>query len=237
MTEQSEDGYSGTDVLETLTDAHNYNTYLCQLISKYTAKSDHVVDFGAGVGLFAKEIAPHVAELTCIEADSYLLGRLAQQGLTAMPSLADMGDRPVDMLYTLNVLEHIEDDLAVLRQIHGQLKPGAVLFVYVPAFQLLYTSFDKKVGHHRRYSRSDLARRVTAAGFEIERLAYVDSLGFFAALAYKLLDKGSGELNLRYVKVYDRFIFPMSKVLDHVFKNLFGKNLLVVARKRVNDGR
>ncbi len=108
--------------------------------------------------------------------------------------------------------------------------PGARLLVYVPAFPVLYTSMDAKVGHVRRYKRDTLARSVTAAGFEIERVEYADSIGFFATLVFRLMDRGTGDINPRMLKLYDRVVFPLSRALDVLTHRWFGKNLVLVAR-------
>ena len=77
-----------------------------------------------------------------------------------------MPDASFNYIYTLNVLEHIEDDAAALRSLHAKLTDGGKLLIYVPAFPVLYTSMDAKVGHVRRYTRDTLMTRVTAAGFQ-----------------------------------------------------------------------
>jgi hypothetical protein len=89
---------------------------------------------------------------------------------------------------------------------------------------------DANVGHVRRYSRDTLVRNVTAAGFEVEAVEYVDSIGFFATLAFKMTDRGSGDVNPRMLRFYDRIIFPVSRALDRIVYRWFGKNLLLVAR-------
>ena len=131
----------------------------------------------------------------------------------------------------LNVLEHIEDDAAALRELHRKLVPGGRLLVYVPAFQVLYTSMDRKVGHLRRYTRATLIAAVTAAGFAVEHSRYADSLGFFATLVFKLFGNARGTLDRHGIRLYDRRVFPLSRALDALVSPLFGKNVLLVAVK------
>ena len=59
---------------------------------------------------------------------------------------------------------------------------------------------DANVGHVRRYSRDSLVRSVSAAGFAVEPVEYVDSIGFFATLAFRLTDRGSGDINPRMLR-------------------------------------
>ena len=63
----------------------------------------------------------------------------------------------------INVLEHIDDDQGVLRSISDRLEPGGHVAIWVPAFTLLYSPFDAKLGHVRRYRRRQLEADVTGA--------------------------------------------------------------------------
>jgi SAM-dependent methyltransferase len=222
--------YTGADNLEVMKEAVNYNRYLLDLIRKHAGAAQKVMDFGAGSGTFAVPTAAAGFDLTAVELDDTLRAQLSTRGLRVAASTAELPDGSIDYAYTLNVLEHISDDVEALRQLRAKLAPGAKLLVYVPAFQVLYTSMDRKVGHIRRYTRGALVRSVTAAGFEIERVEYADSIGFFATLAFRLTDRGSGDINLRLLKIYDRLVFPLSRALDLLTHRWFGKNLALVAR-------
>jgi hypothetical protein len=119
----------------------------------------------------------------------------------------------------------------ILRELHSKLKPGGKLFIYVPAFQLLSSAMDKKVGHCRRYGRAELTDKVNAAGFRIVDSRYADSLGFLASLVYKWQGNDSGDINRGALKVYDRFVFPLSRAIDVFASSFVGKNLTLVAEK------
>ena len=222
--------YTGTENLEVMRDAVNYNRYLLDLIRSHAGDAKRVIDFGAGSGTFAGPISRLGFEVTAVELDDGLRAHLSKQGLRVAASTAELPARSFDYAYTFNVLEHIPDDVEALRGLRAKLAPGARLLVYVPAFQVLYTSMDANVGHVRRYSRDTLVRNVSAAGFTVEAVEYVDSIGFFATLAFKVADRGSGEVNPRMLRIYDRIIFPVSRALDRIVHRWFGKNLLLVAR-------
>ena len=139
-------------------------------------------------------------------------------------------------VFSLNVLEHIEDDAAALGDLFRVLRPGGRLFVYVPAFNSLFTSMDAHVGHHRRYRLRELVHMIRGAGFLVEKSAYTDALGFFATLAYKLFDKPEpAPLNPKLVRFYDRLIFPLSRLFSIPLAKVLGKNVYVVARKPVEQ--
>ena len=71
---------------------------------------------------------------------------------------------------------------------------------------------------------------LSAGGFTIDKMRYVDSLGFAATLAFKATDNGRGDINRSMLRLYDRFAFPVSLVLDNLARRWFGKNLLALAR-------
>lgn len=223
--------YTGVDNLEVMQEAVNYNRYLLDTVLEHAPATGTVMDFGAGSGQFAAPLSKRGLDIVALEPDSHLRQRLAQQGLKAVASLQHVPDNSLQYVYSLNVLEHIEDDVGALRELHSKLVPGARLLIYVPAFPVLYTSMDAKVGHIRRYTRSTLLKAVSAAGFRVQRASYADCLGFVATLAFKYSGNASGDVNRTALKLYDRAIFPLSRVLDLLARRWVGKNLLLLASK------
>jgi SAM-dependent methyltransferase len=224
--------YTGTENLEVMKEAKNYNRYLIDMVARLARPGDRVVDFGAGIGTFALPMARHGHDLVCIEPDRAQSRGLVAQGLEVLSDIAAVADDSVDYLYTLSVMEHIEDDAAIVALFRRKIRANGRLLVYVPAFQILFSSMDRKVGHFRRYRRGRLVALLEANGFTIARAGYVDCIGFAASLVYKMLDRNTGQIDKRTLIIYDRFIFPLSCVLDSLFGRLLGKNLCVIARKR-----
>jgi SAM-dependent methyltransferase len=223
--------YTGTDNLEVMAEAVNYNAFLHAQVAARAQPGDRILDFGAGIGTFARELARHGHAVACLEPDPAQAQRLAADGLPVVRDLAEVPAASLDYVYTLNVLEHIDDDAAALRGIAARLRPGGRLMVYVPAFQVLYSSMDRKVGHVRRYRRAGLAAVVRAAGLDEVVARYVDSLGFLAALAYRVVGNDDGSIDRRALRAYDRYVFPVSRALDRLAGRWFGKNVLLTARK------
>jgi SAM-dependent methyltransferase len=224
-------GYSGTDNLEVMAEARRYNAHLLSLVLSYKAAGDELVDFGAGTGTFAHALHDLGHRVLAVEPDDELRARIAARGVPAIPDLEAVPNDSLSYVYSLNVLEHIDDDLRILKLVHRKLRPGGRVMIYVPAFQMLYSSMDSKVGHFRRYTRRDLRERLTQAGLDIDHLRYVDFMGFFAALLFKAFDRGEGGINRKTLILFDRIVFPLSLVLDTVFCTVLGKNVLAVARR------
>jgi len=223
--------YTGTDNLEVMAAAENYNRFLSEIIQRHAIAGDRIVDFGAGIGTFAKRMSAKGYQVECVEPDAEQVTMIRGAALVAHTTLDAIENDSVDYLYSLNVLEHIEDDREVLEKIYRKLKPGGVLLIYVPAFQILFSSMDRKVGHFRRYTRSGLSSVARAVNLQIVEVAYADSIGFFVTLLYKLIGDDSGAVNSRALVIYDRLVFPLSRAADKLFGNFFGKNVLLVAQK------
>ena len=234
MNQQEAGPYTGTDNLEIMAEAVNYNRFLISLIAARAKPGDRILDIGAGIGTFAKDLVARGFSVSCMEPDATQAALIKAAGLEVETSVDRFANDSFDYAYSLNVLEHIEDDGAALQLWRTKLKPGGRLLVYVPAFQILYSSMDRKVGHFRRYTRSGLAEKAIAGGFEIESLDYVDSLGFFASLVYKMIGSDTGDINREALIAYDRYVFPMSRVGDVVFGKLLGKNVVLTATNPVS---
>lgn len=221
--------YTGAENLEALDGADNYNGFLARLVLEYGADAGDSLDFGAGTGRFASMARDKGVTPVCVEPDTSLGERLVAAGFEVASDITERPERSVDYIYSLNVLEHIEDDRRALANLYACLRPGGTLLLYVPAFPALFSEMDRLVGHFRRYRKADLAAKMEQAGFQLRRAEYADSLGFPATFLYRKLGRDDGYLNPRSVWIYDRLIFPFSRVLDRVVSRWFGKNLIVVA--------
>ena len=134
-----------------------------------------LLDFGAGSGQLGDWVRTrptpirYLFEESSAVLDAALVGRFGEQSRSAPDALI----RSTTMVTMLDVLEHIDDDSAALRQLRARMEPGTQLLITVPAFQWAFTSWDTALGHHRRYSRRRLRAVAEAAGFEVHSAAYL----------------------------------------------------------------
>jgi SAM-dependent methyltransferase len=205
------------------------------LILSATNHNDTLVDFGAGNGTFAIPVTSSGHRVICVETDPILSAELRKQGMTVLNDLEKIEDESIEYIYSLNVLEHIVDDEAIVALWNRKLRPGGKLLVYVPAFQSLFSSMDHKVGHIRRYSKAELCQKLRNASFDITESRYADSIGYAATILYKLFDNKDGSVNPKMLKIYDKWIFPLSQLLDTLTYNIWGKNVYVRAVKPINS--
>jgi SAM-dependent methyltransferase len=148
-----------------------------------TGPNARFMDIGCSSGFFLRLLRERFPGRAIVGADCILgpLERLSR----SVPDIPLMQfdllkcpwpDQSFDGLVLLNVLEHIEDDVAAVRQVSRILKPGGVAVIEVPAGPGLYDVYDRELMHFRRYRMEDLLKKLRAAGFEITGKSH---LGFF----------------------------------------------------------
>ncbi len=224
--------FDAAHLLDVMDAAANYNRRILDEVLSFAGDAREVLDFGAGHGRLLRGLAARGLHGTGVEPDPGLRTRLARSGIEAVASLDALGDRQFPLVVSMNVLEHVPDDVATLHALFAHTAPGGRLLLYLPALRALWTANDDRVGHLRRYGKHELAARCEAAGFAVEDVRFADSLGALAALAYRVIGDSSGEISERSVRFYDRFVFPSSLWLDRALRGRVGKNLWLRARRR-----
>ena len=115
--------------------------------------------------------------------------RLLQSDALVLP----VRNGSVDVVSAFDILEHLEHDLAALREFNRVMRPGGHCIVTVPAFHLLWSEHDEVNQHRRRYRASELRAGFTAAGIEVIRCSYFNALLFApiagVRIARRLLDR------------------------------------------------
>lgn len=229
-----ETNYSGLDELLNLEVMNNYNTHIVDQAMKHVKDPKKVVDFGSGIGTLALIFLNSFSiEPICVENDKINISYLRKRKLKTLPSLSNISDE-VDLIFSSNVLEHIEDDLSILRAFNHKLCQNGKLFLYLPAHMFLWSKLDESVGHFRRYEFKELKEKCKHAGFKIDKFQYSDSLGFFATFLLKIFGykKSTGLGSVSSLNFYDKWLFPISKFLDLLgLRYLIGKNIIIVATK------
>ncbi len=155
---------------------------------RLTVPTPVILDAGCSSGFVLEELRLALPQASLIGAD-YLRGPL--EGLAkrvpTIPILqfdlrrCPLVDACVDGVTCLNVLEHIDDHEAALREIHRILKPGGLAHIEVPAGPSLYDTYDEHLLHHRRYQMAELVALARQVGFTVTRKTH---LGFFIFPAF-----------------------------------------------------
>jgi SAM-dependent methyltransferase len=135
-----------------------------------------VLEVGCGTGNVLRDLQKSATGGTVIGTDLHIEGlRYAQRRVNpALLVRADLGHPPFlvrfDVVGLFDVLEHLDDDVAVLRQLRGLLAPDGALMLTVPAHRSLWSYFDVGAHHRRRYEQAELREKLVAAGYSVEYL-------------------------------------------------------------------
>ena len=151
-----------------------------------------ILDAGCGSGRNMVELA-RFGTVTGVELSqtSVALARARDSGEVIAGSMLEMpfADDSFDVAVTLDVIEHLEDDLAALRELRRTVAPGGSLLVTVPAYQWLWSGHDEINHHHRRYTRRSLQRVAEQAGWKQLRTTYFNSLLLPVAILLRVLER------------------------------------------------
>lgn len=151
-----------------------------------------ILDAGCGSGRNMLELARH-GTVTGVElsppsvavARGRGVGEVIEGSVLQMP----FESGSFDLAVSLDVIEHLEDDLSALRELRRVVAPGGALLITVPAYQWLWSGHDEVNHHHRRYTRRSLQRVAERAGWETVRTTYFNSLLLPVAIALRVLDR------------------------------------------------
>lgn len=159
-----------------------HNLILSYLRRVYGDRTDlTLLDIGCGTGAMSRKLQ-EFGPVVSADFSPHALSFSRRRGLSHLCAADAMRlpfrDRSFDAVVALDLLEHLPDDRAALREFHRVLRPGGRLVASVPAYQSLWSGHDVALMHHRRYVARQLAARCKDAGFTIERLTYVMTLLF-----------------------------------------------------------
>lgn len=228
--------YSGTE-LDAVAEAVNYYDWIMDSFAGHVG--ERAIEAGAGTGtvsdLILKRVRPR--QLTLVEPATNnvptLRKRFAGDPRVSIHHgyLQDLvGSLKVDSVLAVNVLEHVEKDDEFLKAAYDLLNPRGALLLLVPATPAIFGSLDRAFEHYRRYTRSGIQRSVLTAGFEIEKLDYLNLLGvaawFVSGRVLQRTTLGRGQ-----VRFYDRWVIPVLRRIESVIPVPIGQSLLVIARK------
>ncbi|HEX5110425.1 MAG TPA: class I SAM-dependent methyltransferase [Vicinamibacterales bacterium] len=227
------------DELQAFARATNWKRYLAGQIRPFLGRE--VLEVGAGLGETALALcSPAQARWVLLEPDPDLAAsartRLAGAGLSAQwqvraGTTMSLGpDEQFDSIIYVDVLEHIERDAAELAQSMRHVRPGGHLVVLAPAHQWLFTAFDARIGHFRRYTR----RSLTSAGppgATLVRVRYLDAAGMGASLSNRVLLRQAMP-TLKQLWLWDKCLVPVSRILDPLLAYRAGKSILAVWQRR-----
>jgi SAM-dependent methyltransferase len=228
--------YVGSE-LDLFAEVVNWKSYWSKQMAPFI--TGDVLEVGAGIGSNTAFIDQGGAgEWVCLEPDPALGDELSRKLIreagppyeTVNGTLETLDDRRLfDTIIYVDVLEHIEDDRGELIRASAHLRGNGRVIVLSPAHQRLFTVFDSAIGHFRRYDRPTL-KSIAPESFRLERIRYLDCVGLCASASNLLLLRQSMP-SAAQLRFWDRWIVPVSRVLDPIFFYSLGKSILAVWNK------
>lgn len=226
-----------TAVLDELAEAEHYRDWLIALAAPWVG--DDLIEVGSGTG----EYVPgwlglgDTIRVTATEADEARLDGLRSRfGGEPRVSVKELllptdaaGSHTAAVAF--NVIEHIVDDVGALRSMRDLVAPDGKVIVFVPAFEVAMSRFDREIGHVRRYRARTLRASIEAAGLEVDELHYVNSVGLLAwIVGMRLL--GRRPTSGKALDLWDEHIIRRLRRIEERRRPPFGQSLFAVAHRR-----
>ncbi len=228
--------YIGLSTLEVLKNAKNYNKWIADKILAHIETP--AIEIGAGIGNLTSyflDKKPLYATDVDIELVSRLKKRFKHKNI--LIDCLDITKKiPVKYrsffatVFSINVLEHIEDDNKALENMNLLLKKGGRIVLLVPAKKYAFTKLDKELGHYRRYEKSEIINKLNKAGFVVENATFLNIVGLLSWFMRSKLEGGNVKLKSYQVRIFD-FAVPFLRVAESFIKIPVGISLVVVATK------
>ena len=224
--------YNGWE-LDAFDKAYNFRNYQFEKILKYI--KGNVAEIGPGTGqninyYYSKKVSKlHLYEPSK-SLHSVLRKKIKDPKIKTFNRKFKANKNKFDTIIYLDVLEHIKNDKNEIDMALKSLKKNGNLIINVPAFQFLYSDFDKNVGHYRRYDKKKLILLFKNKKYKKILLSYYDSFGFILSFLSKIL-KTNFKKNFKQKIILWNFLIPYSKILDKIIFNSFGKSLICVIQK------
>ena len=223
-----------------IVDARNYMDWIVATLRPYLGQN--VLEVGIGHGSYY-EYFGKLGRYHGVDIDPANIEAPARDFRAATSQLADIcsdefrsrfSPGSVDTVVCCNVIEHIEDDNRAVANLANALTPGGHLLILVPALQQLYGELDRLAGHHRRYDKPMMLKAFAGAPIEILELRYFNPIGGLAwwlnrFAKHRTLDDDAVNAQIR---IFDKYVLPLSRMVDPLTRGFFGQSLICVARRR-----
>ena len=223
--------YPGLE-LDNFDKAHIWRKYIFFLIKKYMKGS--ILEVGAGIGSFTKLYENNFENILLSESDPDFCNLLKEkfdnnQKIKITNKLINSIDQKFNTIIYLNVLEHIENDIAEVNMAYEKLEKDGHLIILVPAHQKIYSKFDKAVGHFRRYEIEFFQNELSK--FSFSKLSQLDCCGYLLYYINNLVFKNDVYPSKLKIFIWDKIFTPLTMILDFLSFYKFGKNILCIIKK------
>jgi SAM-dependent methyltransferase len=203
-----------------------------QICSKFDAANPRILDVGCGTGANLKMLARY-GQAEGVDISQQAVAFCRERGLESVKLGAleqlPYEDESFDLVTALDVIEHLDDDVAGLREIRRVLRPGGFVLVFVPAFMFLWGVQDDVSNHRRRYTMTSMLTAIKAAGFSVQWASYANASFFLPVLAVRTI--------MRWLGVRAETEYGINiPVMNRPFSQVFAAERFILKRGRLPFG-
>jgi SAM-dependent methyltransferase len=216
--------------------AVNFRNYQIKIIKKHIKGS--VSEIGPGNGSLCEKYYKYCGDITLFEPSRNFSKDLKERfnnisNIEVIESTFYPSEKKFDSILLMDVLEHVENPETLIKKLYENLKIGGKILINVPAFEHLYSNFDKDVGHLKRYNKNSLLKETALITPQNIEMFYYDSIGYFLSLFSKIssLFFKNYKKNFQQKIAFWNFLMPVSSVLDKISFNTLGKSLFIIITK------
>jgi SAM-dependent methyltransferase len=235
---QTQDSYAAED-LEIMQEARRYAEHVFNLFRDHIGT--RVLEVGCGISTMSRRLVEVAESVVAIEPN-LACAAVARQALGSHPRFAlrvchleecdpvELASHRFDTVFCVNVLEHIEDDVAALRTFADAIVPGGRVLIFVPAVEAAYGPLDAALGHHRRYSKRSLAKAFNDAGLELLTLRYTNPIGLLGWMFGAYVTRSTLHSALQ-IRLFETLVAPWALPLERVISPPIGLSLVAVGQR------
>jgi 2-polyprenyl-3-methyl-5-hydroxy-6-metoxy-1,4-benzoquinol methylase len=233
----------GRETLEIIASAEQFNKWMFDKIRPFL--KGEVLEIGCGIGNISNYVLEEGFNLTLSDYN-IVYTEIVRNRFEKKPTLKniyaiDLLDpyfekkyshlqNQFDSIFLLNVIEHLDNDSLAASNCKFLLKSGGNLILLAPAYQWLYCTLDKNLGHYRRHTKSSLSILLKKNNLTLIDSTYFNAGGILGWLLYgKILDQQ--QLKRGNMKLFSKLL-PFFKIIDFFLNRLIGLSVIVVGQHK-----
>ncbi|HEV2692222.1 MAG TPA: class I SAM-dependent methyltransferase [Verrucomicrobiae bacterium] len=218
--------------------AVNYRQWQFAMVERFV--HGRVLEVGGGIGNFTPQLAARAKSIVSLEPNEYCYRQLLEK-TKGIPNLAahritvesldtviPAGEK-FETVILMNVLEHIQDDQAVLAALKQRLADDGRVVVLVPAGPWAFGTTDDRLGHYRRYSKGYARSLFGGLDLEIEFMRYYNFIGIWAWWWNAKFNRRETQ-NDGQIRFFDKFLVPVTSWVEKFVRPPVGQSILIVGR-------
>ena len=215
---------------------------LLEVLNRYLAPNGshtrRILDVGCGTGTMLTYLAAF-GQAEGVDIDEEAIGYCRDRGLQNVrlgeAASLPFGDGSLDLVTALDVVEHLDDDVAAFREMKRVLRPGGQILVTVPAHRFLWGDQDEVNMHKRRYNARELRDRLVGSGFDVRRISYMNAILFAPIAAVRLARRLEHRLRPR-IQPQSDFRYPAPRPVNFLLAAVFGAEGPILRRVNIPFG-